>query len=97
MEILQGPSGRVPTANLEAFSELSWPARTMKTMNEQRAYVKGLPELPGSYVVGRYLCTALRYSVGTGGDPRGILYEWNKKINNEIKARRQEFNMNLGG
>ncbi len=93
MEILQGPSARVPTANLEAFSRLSWPGKTSKLINEQRKYVKGMPEVPGSYIVNRFLCTAARFSIETGGDPTEILFDYNIKINNEITKRRIEFNL----
>lgn len=94
MEILQGPAGRVLTANVEAFSKLSWPNKAVKVMEEARSHLKPVPEVPGNYVVVRYLCTAARYAVNTGGDPSEILHIWNKKINQEITAKREEFHMN---
>ena len=93
MEILQGPAGRVPTANLEAFDALSWPKKAAEQITAQRAFVKGLPEVPGSYVVNRYMCTAARYAVNTGSSKSDIIFTWNKKINSEIASKRKEFNM----
>ena len=93
MEILQGPAGRVPTANLEAFEALSWPKRAAEQISAQRKFVKGLSEVPGSYVVNRYMCTAARYAVNTGSNKSDIIFTWNKKINSEIESKRKEFNM----
>ena len=93
MEGLQGASGRVITANVEAFNALSWPVADAKIMAAQREFIKGVPEIAGSYVVDRYLCTGIRYAIKNGGDPREILLDWNKKINIENAIRRKEFNI----
>ncbi len=51
------------------------------------------PEIAGSYVFDRYLCTAVRYTIEKNADPREILLEWNKKINVENQIRRKEFGL----
>lgn len=93
IEVLLGPSGRVPSANLEAFSRISWPQTVLESINEQREHVKGMPEVPGSYIINRYLSTAIRYAVETGGDPAEILFDYDRKINDEITRRRNEFGL----
>lgn len=93
MENVQGASGRVISANLKAFNALSWPVKDLQIMNEQRKSIVSVPEIAGGYVLDRYLCTALRYTIEKGGDPREILLDWNKKINVENKIRRKEFGL----
>ncbi len=93
MENLQGASGRVITANLEAFDALPWPREDAAVMREQRAFIQGVPEIAGSYVVDRYLCTGIRYAIKNGGSAREILLDWNKKINVENQIRRKEFGL----
>lgn len=96
MESLQGASGRVITANLEAFGSLSWPLADAEIMEQQRSFIKGVPEIAGSYVVDRYLCTGIRYAIKNGGSAREILLDWNKKINIENQIRRKEFGLGTG-
>lgn len=91
MENVQGASGRVITANLKAFSKLSWPVDDLNVMEDQRKSIVNINEIAGSYVLERYLCTALRYTIQKGGNPREILLDWNKKINIENLIRRKEF------
>ncbi|MDD6236595.1 MAG: extracellular solute-binding protein, partial [Clostridiales bacterium] len=93
MENALGASGRVLTANLEAFDNLAWPVDDRKTIAEQRSYIRDIPEIAGSYVFDRYLCTAVRYTIEKNADPREILLEWNKKINVENQIRRKEFGL----
>ena len=62
-------------------------------MREQRAFIQGVPEIAGSYVVDRYLCTGIRYAIKNGGSAREILLDWNKKINVENQIRRKEFGL----
>lgn len=93
MENLQGASGRVMTANPEAFDALPWPREDAVVMREQRAFIQGVPEIAGSYVVDRYLCTGIRYAIKNGGSAREILLDWNKKINVENQIRRKEFGL----
>lgn len=93
MENVLGVSGRVMTANLDAFNRLAWSTADRRTIADQREYVRGVPEIAGSYVFDRYLCTALRYTIERNADPREMLLEWNKKINTENHIRRQEFGM----
>ena len=93
MENALGASGRVLTANLEAFDNLAWPVADRNTIAEQRSYVREIPEIAGSYVFDRYLCTAVRYTIEKNADPREILLEWNKKINVENQIRRKEFGL----
>ncbi len=93
MENALGASGRVLTANLEAFDNLAWPVADRETIKAQREFVRDVPEIAGSYVFDRYLCTAMRYTIEKNADPREILLEWNQKINVENEIRRREFGL----
>ena len=93
MEDRLGISGRVPTANLAAFDRLAWPAADREAIRTQRAFVRPVPEIAASYVYDRYLCTAVRYTIERNADPREMLLEQNKKINDENRIRRREFGL----
>ncbi|MHB8963304.1 MAG: extracellular solute-binding protein [Saccharofermentanales bacterium] len=91
MENLQGVSGRIMLANKAAFEGMSWPVKDLKTIRAQRENIEDVYEIAGSYVLDRYICTALRYTIEKNADPREILLDWNKKINTENEIRRREF------
>ena len=93
MEDRLGISGRVPTANLAAFERLAWPAADREAIRTQRTFVRPVPEIAASYVYDRYLCTAVRYTIERNADPREMLLEQNKKINDENRIRRREFGL----
>jgi ABC-type glycerol-3-phosphate transport system substrate-binding protein len=93
IESLQGASARWPTANLEAFDMMSWPVDVAKSIKAQREEVQGLPEVPGSYMLSRYVGSAIRLSINNGYPPREAILDWNRKINEEIILKRIEFGM----
>ncbi len=93
MESIQGASARWPTANLDAMAKLPWPSKAAKAIAEQWKWVKPVPEIPGSYMVGRYLDNAIRSVINNGTNPRETLLDWVKLINDEIMLKRQEFGM----
>ena len=63
---------------------------------EQWEYTKGIPEVPGSYMTSRYVDFGFKQVVlgnTTETDPIQILINQNKRINEEIKAKRKEFGL----
>jgi ABC-type glycerol-3-phosphate transport system substrate-binding protein len=93
MEIRIGASARYPTANLEALSELPWPTRDFKILQEQMQWVRGIPEVPGGYLTGRHMDNAFRKVVIQGDDPREAMDYYVRYINDEITLKRKEFNL----
>jgi ABC-type glycerol-3-phosphate transport system substrate-binding protein len=93
IESLQGASARWPTANIDAFDKLSWPTSASNSIKMQRDEVVGLPEVPGSYMLSRYIGSAIRLTINNGYPPRESILDWNKKINEEIVLKRIEFGM----
>lgn len=93
MEGIMGAAARYPTANVAALERLPWPSRDIAVLNRQWEEVRGIPEVPGSYITGRHLDNALRRVVNTGANPRETLYEFAELINNEIRNKRREFGL----
>jgi ABC-type glycerol-3-phosphate transport system substrate-binding protein len=93
MEGIMGAAARYPTANVAALERLPWPSRDIAILNRQWEEVKGIPEVPGSYITGRHLDNALRRVVNTGANSRETLYEFAELINNEMTNKRREFGL----
>lgn len=92
MEALMGSAARYPTANQEAFAMLPWPVEDYKSLMEQFAYAKGIPQVPGGYFTSRQINNAF-YKVVTEKKigPREALTDYTRYINDEIKYKRKEF------
>lgn len=104
MESLMGESARVPTANLEALGNLSWPAADYAVLMKQLNAVRGIPQVPGGYYTWRnvnnafYTVTtpaASRVDGKTDTTPREELMDKIYYINAEIDYKRTEFGLPL--
>lgn len=93
MEAILGAAARYPTANLKAFEQLPWPAKDYIVLSQARENAKGLPIVPGDYIVGRYVDNAFRAVVNDDINPYDSLYTNHLKINNELSRKRQEFDL----
>lgn len=93
MEGILGAAARYPTANVEALQQLPWPVQDLQVLLEQWDNTFGIPEVPGGYFTGRHIDNALRKVINTGTNPRDTLYEYTLIINNEIRTKRREFNL----
>ncbi|MDD4090737.1 MAG: extracellular solute-binding protein, partial [Acholeplasmataceae bacterium] len=93
MEAILGAAARYPTANLEAFKKLPWPAKDYLILTEQRKYAKGIPTVPGDYIVGRHIDNAFRSVLNSSIIPEDALYHYHLKINEELKRKRKELGL----
>lgn len=93
IENLQGSAGRYATANREAFERLPWTNRNIAEIGNQWELTKGLEEAPGGYITTRYLSTAIRLVVNNSLIARETLLDYSKLINDEIKAKCNEFGL----
>ncbi|WP_373229825.1 extracellular solute-binding protein [Cohnella sp.] len=93
MEVRLGTSARYPTANIEALTLLPWPTRDLNKLKDQMQWVKGIPEVPGGYLTGRHIDNAFRKVVVQGEDPRETMEYYVRYMNEEITAKRKEFNL----
>ena len=93
LESLLGPIGRYAAANIEAFSMLPWSLENYEKLTEQWKWVKGVPEIPGGYTIGRHLDNAFRKVVYRNKPARDTLFNYNRKVNEEITRKRLEFGL----
>ncbi|MGI6781328.1 MAG: extracellular solute-binding protein [Acholeplasmataceae bacterium] len=93
IESILGAAARYPTANLEAFSKLSWPAADFAILNEQRDYAKAIPSVPGDYIVGRHIDNAFRLVLNENILPQDSIYQYTLVINEEIQRKRKELGL----
>ena len=94
MECLMGASARYATANLNAFKQLSWSSAQLEVLELQRQYAKGNREVEGGYYTSRHIVNAMRKVVNEHTAPRETLLDYNQTINEEIKKKRAEFELN---
>lgn len=93
IEALQGRSARWATANLEAMKALPWSASIAEQIQEQWKWVQGIPEVPGGYYTGRSVDNAIKSVINMGESPRESLLDAVIQINNELRVKREEFDL----
>jgi ABC-type glycerol-3-phosphate transport system substrate-binding protein len=93
LESVMGAAARYPTANLDAFTRLSWGSEEMAVLKEQRAWTVGTPEVPGGYYVSRHIINAVRRILNEGEDTRETLLDYSMTINDELIKKRKEFGL----
>ena len=95
MESLMGSAARVPTANYEAFTNMSWPVSDFRALQVSMQCVRGIPQVPGGYYSWRNVNNAF-YTVVTETDtasPREELMDKVIYINAEIDYKRAELGL----
>ena len=93
MESLLGASARYAAANREAFAGLAWSAAEYRTIEAQRAWAQGVPEVPGGYFTSRHIDNAFRRVTYYWEDPKDTLTDYVYTINQEITGKRKEFGL----
>lgn len=93
LEGVLGAGARYPTANMAALQELPWPTKDFVKLQEQWDYVKGIPQVPGSYMTARNLANAFFETYNNGTNPREALIDYAVYINDEITRKRKEFGL----
>ena len=95
MEGILGSAARHATANVKAFQSLAWPQSDLNKLMLQWSQVHEMPQVAGSYIVGREIENAYREVINNFYNPREILVEYSGKINDEINRKRKEFDLPL--
>ncbi|MDR1838474.1 MAG: extracellular solute-binding protein [Treponema sp.] len=93
LESIMGAAARYPTANYEAFKQLSWGSEQMAVLDEQRSWTVGTPNVPGGYFVTRHMINAVRKILNEGQDTRETLLDYTITINDELIKKRKEFGL----
>lgn len=93
LEAVLGISARPATANVTAFSRLSWAGNGLETMLGQWSKVREIPEVPGGYFTSRAIDQAYWNTAYMYKKPRDMLIKWSKEVDNEITRKRQEYHL----
>jgi ABC-type glycerol-3-phosphate transport system substrate-binding protein len=102
LESIMGTAGRYQPASIEALYQIPWNTSDFKILMQQWNCTQGIPEIPGSYMTPRYLDFAFKNAsiLSTTSiyqsliSPDEIIQDAAKKINMEIKQKRDEFGLN---
>lgn len=93
MEGILGSAARHATANVKAFQSLAWPQADLDKLMQQWDQVHEMPQIAGSYIVGREIENAFRKVINQFYNARETLYEYCGNINDEINRKRKEFDL----
>ena len=93
MAAIMGPAAKQPTANLDALAKMPWPTADYRNLSEQFKYLSATPEVPGSYIVTRYVDFAWRAVYNDGVSAVETLQDYLEEINKELSRKRKEFDM----
>jgi len=90
---LLGASGQYATANIEALKSMSWTADERKELMDQFSALQATPEVPGGYIVARYVEFAFLAAYNDDADPVEAMLEYIDAINAELTRKRDEFGL----
>lgn len=93
VESVFGPAGRYSPANIEAFQAIPWSSEQLKTINAQKEWARGIPNVPGGYFTSRHFTNAFRKVVYSQTDYRETMLEYVATINKELQNKRIEFGL----
>lgn len=93
MEGILGSAARHATANVKAFQSLAWPQEDLDILMLQWSKVHEMPQVAGSYIVGREIENAYREVINNYYNARETLVEYCGNINDEINRKRKEFDL----
>lgn len=93
LEGVLGTGARYPTANIEALEELPWTVEDLAKLKEQWQYVRGIPQVPGSYMLARNIINAFYDSYNNGTNPREAMINYARYVDEEIIRKRKEFGL----
>lgn len=85
-----GASARYATANVEAFSYLSWPRKDFERLNSQWENTRGIPEVAGGYFTARHISNAFQRVYRHGDEAKEALLDYVRVIDEEIAYKRKE-------
>ncbi|MBQ7015188.1 MAG: extracellular solute-binding protein [Clostridia bacterium] len=93
IESILGAAARYNTANIEAMEAMPWKASELKTLLAQLETAVGYPQYVGSYQVTRYLDFAFNDVVVNNLDPREVILDSIKPVNDELEYKRIELGL----
>ena len=88
-----GDAATYPVANVEAIKELADDAGFLDAIETTLLWSRGIPQVPGGYISGRYVENAFLTVVDDNTDPVDTMYNLVRYINQEITNKREEFGL----
>lgn len=88
-----GDAANYPVANYEAIMRLAEENNTADTMEAIMSSMRGVPQVPGGYLVGREVENAFLSVVNDMVDPVDTLYAKVHDLNSELTVKREEFGL----
>ena len=87
---LLGAAGKYATANMDAFNNMSWTANEIRELENIFNNLVGVPEMPGSYIITRYVEFAVLNVYNSDYIPSEALMDYTRTINSEFERKREE-------
>ncbi|MFD0616658.1 extracellular solute-binding protein [Paenibacillus sp. GCM10027629] len=91
IESFAGIEYRWQTANLAAMQSVTWPEEDLSMLNEQLAWAKNMPFVPGYYLLPREMDFAWNEVVLNGKPPKEALEKAQKSLDREMTRKQLEF------
>ncbi len=91
LEALIGAEARWNSANIEAFTRLSWKKEDLDVILEQWKWARETPVVLGGYFTGRHVANAWNSTVIGGSSFRDALEKAVKEINRELRMKQEEY------
>ena len=93
MVAIVGQGAMYATANKEALLSLPWSTTDLENILAQYNNLAAIPEMPGGYIISRYVQFAFLDAYNNNADPVEALLDYVDDINKEITRKRKEFDL----
>lgn len=91
IESVVGSAARYNSANTEAFDSVGWDDDMLVRLQQQREWLRAVPEAPGGYYTSRHYDFAFRAIVYQGKNVRVSLRDAAESIDKELRKKQAEF------
>ncbi len=93
MVAIVGQGAMHATANQEALKSLPWSTNDLENILAQHNNLATIEEMPGGYIISRYVNFAFLDAYNNNADPVESLLDYIDDINKEITRKRKEFDL----
>ena len=76
---------------MEAFEDLAWDSNHLEIIEQQRNFIKEVPEVPGSYYLSRAIDQAFWTVVNGEAISKDAVMKWSKIADDEIARKIKEY------
>lgn len=93
LESVLGAAAKHPTANINAFSGLTWSVKDRNNIMAQLDGVRTVPEVPGGYYTSRVVDFAFNRVYNESVNPVETMQSYLTDLNDELTRKRSEFGL----